>query len=173
MYKTRLMIVLSCVSLLGACNASTTTEDSDSSSSSMMMEDASSSFDPNAPFLDDDASSSDGVELNVHSSESASAMTTSVPSAAVPRVITVSVTDWSFSPTMINVKKGEKVQLKLVGGTGIHSFAVPGLDMNVRIEAGQTVIVDLPTDIAGSFDASCRIPCGPGHKDMKATVVIA
>lgn len=171
------MIALTCASLLAACTASTGVDEGDSSSSASMMEDSSSSVDPNAPFLEEDESSSEGVELNVGSSagatSSAAGATTSSPSAAAPRVITISVSDWSFSPNMINVTKGEKVQLKLVGGTGIHSLAIPGLDMNVRVEAGQTVVVDLPTDTAGTFDAMCRIPCGAGHKEMKATVVIA
>ncbi len=124
-----------------------------------------------APYLEDDSTSSDSVELNINSSADAASSQQAMNDQA--RVVTINVTDWEFSPSMIAVKKGEKVQLKLVGGTGIHSFAVPGLGMNVRVEPGQTVVVDLPTDAVGTFDASCRIPCGPGHKEMKATIVIS
>lgn len=126
-----------------------------------------SSVGRSAPYLEDDSSESseDSVEIDVNAGASAAAGTT--------RVVRVTVTDWEFAPTLISAKKGEKVQLELVGGTGIHSFAVPGLEMNVRVEPGQVVKVDLPTDTVGSFDASCRIPCGPGHKDMKAKIVIS
>jgi cytochrome c oxidase subunit 2 len=93
--------------------------------------------------------------------------------SAQVRVITVAVTTWSFSPATITAKKGEKVQLKLVGGEGIHSFSAPGLGLNVRVTPGQTVMVDLPTDTTGSFDVHCGIPCGPGHPTMQATVVIS
>jgi cytochrome c oxidase subunit II len=154
--------------LLAACNAQTTIDtDSDTSLSS------SEAMTASMPYLDDGSSSSDSVELNVGSSAPAQAASSQQANNGQTRVITINVTDWSFSPSMIAVAKGEKVQLKLVGGTGIHSLAVPGLGMNVRIEAGQTVTVDLPTDTAGTFDAMCRIPCGAGHKDMKATIVIS
>jgi cytochrome c oxidase subunit 2 len=138
--------------LLAACT--TTVDNTDNDSDSAMSESSSS-----GPYLEDETSSDDSVDLDV--------------SAGETRVITMSVTDWEFSPSMITAKKGEKVQLKLVGGTGIHSFAIPDLGMNVRVEAGQTVTVDLPTDKIGSFDARCRIPCGPGHMDMKATIIIS
>ncbi len=151
--------------LLAACNAQTSIDiDSDSSSSS------SEGVTASMPYLDN-GSSSDSVELNISSTPTAASSQQANNGQA--RVIAINVTDWQFSPSMINVKKGERVQLQLTGGTGIHSFAVPGLGLNVRIEPGQTVTVDLPTDAAGTFDASCRIPCGPGHKDMKATIVIS
>ncbi len=152
--------------LLAACNAQAPTGTSSESSSSFSSEEATIMM----PYLDDGSSSSDSVELNINSSAAAASQQTN---NGQTRVITINVTDWEFSPSMIAVAKGEKVQLKLVGGTGIHSFAVPGLGMNVRIEPGQTVTVDLPTDATGTFDASCRIPCGPGHKDMKATIIIS
>ena len=73
---------------------------------------------------------------------------------------------------MITAKKGEKVTLRLVGKTGSHSFAIPGLSINQPIAAGETIEITLPTDTAGTFAFSCRIPCGEGHKDMKGSIVI-
>lgn len=172
MHQTRFLLTLSAAGLLAltACTAAEPSADT-SDTDDAMMEASSAPF-----YLDDESSSAGEVELNVSSMGAAS----SAPQAAASesttngmRTITVNVTDWSFSPAMITAKKGEKVKLKIVGGTGIHSFAVPGLSMNVRIAAGETVTVDLPTDVEGSFDARCAIPCGPGHRDMKATVVIS
>jgi len=172
MDTSRLLRILSLtgVLLLTACASVDTTSDTDDDDDMM---DASSS----APFyLEDESSSAGEVEIDVSSMGAASSAPQAAASQATTngvRTITVDVTDWEFSPAVIAAKKGEKVKLKLVGGTGIHSFAVPGLSMNVRIAAGETVTVDLPTDIAGSFDARCAIPCGPGHRDMKATIVIS
>lgn len=168
---------LSAVSLLllSACQPGSVSDQASSSSSSSseeMMQISSDSSSTSSAF-------SEPIVIDLSSSaasvgaSSAAAAASSKQAMTDTRVITVNVTDWSFSPAAINVKKGEKVQMKLVGGTGIHSFAVPGLNMNVRVEAGQTVVVDLPTGVAGTFDASCRIPCGPGHKDMKAVIVIS
>lgn len=163
-------IALASALVLSACSSAPTTDtDNDTMDEDMDMSASSSPF-----YLEEDSASSDGVVIDVRSAPATSQPAASAPSAnnGQTRVITVNVTDWSFSPAMITAKKGEKVQLKLVGGTGIHSFAVPGLSMNVRLAAGETVTVDLPTDTTGTFDARCAIPCGAGHRDMKATVVI-
>lgn len=117
--------------------------------------------------------------LPTDSSSSVTAMGTSSvavqPSSVAgtqPRMVAVAVSNFAFSPTVITAKKGEKVTLVITGDSGIHGFAVPGLGLNVRVEAGQIVSVDLPTGTVGSFEAFCSIPCGPGHKSMKATIVI-
>jgi cytochrome c oxidase subunit II len=165
--KSLLAMMSASVLLLSACNGSVSIDDEDDGSSSSISFARSS-----GPFLDDeDDDSSEGVELSVPSTSSAQAGT-SVPSGET-RIVTVNVTSWAFSPSTISVKKGEKVQLRLVGGDGIHSFAVPGLGMNVRVEPGQTVTVDLPTTTAGTFEFHCAIPCGSGHRDMKGSLVIS
>ena len=92
--------------------------------------------------------------------------------AMTPRVITITASNWAFSPSSITVKKGEKVTLKLVGESGIHGLAIPGLGISQRIEVGQTVSITLPTDTAGSQSFFCNIPCGSGHKSMMGTITI-
>jgi cytochrome c oxidase subunit 2 len=119
----------------------------------------------------------DPAMLRIPSSGGAATSVAAASAAAsvVPpkiRTIVVSVSTWEFSPSAISVKKGEKVQLQLIGGEGTHSFAVPDLGMNVRVEAGQSVTVDLPTDEAGTFDFRCMVPCGEGHKDMTGKLTI-
>lgn len=88
------------------------------------------------------------------------------------RVIEVNSENWKFAPNVITVKKGEKVQLKITGVSGTHGFAVPDLGINVPVAAGQTVMVDIPTDAVGAHNLFCSIPCGPGHRDMKGQIVI-
>lgn len=130
-----------------------------------------------------DSSSSSGMEVSsammmessssssVSSDEASSAMKTSSAQAQV-RVITITAKNWAFSPATINVKKGEKVQLKIVGTEGIHGFAIADLNLNVTIKAGETVTVDLPTDTAGTFSFRCSVPCGDGHKEMVGMLVV-
>jgi cytochrome c oxidase subunit 2 len=113
------------------------------------------------------------------SSEAASSVAT-VSSAAASseqavqaRVIVVSADNFSFNPSTINAKKGEKVILRIKGVAGIHGFGIPDLGVNVRVDAGGSVDVELPTDTAGSFAFRCTIPCGGGHKSMVGTIVIS
>lgn len=92
--------------------------------------------------------------------------------AAGSRVVDVTVTDWSFSPMTIIVKQGENVSLRLVGEKGIHSLLVADLGLNVRVEAGESPTIAIPTDKTGTFAGRCGVPCGPGHRDMKFTIVV-
>lgn len=94
------------------------------------------------------------------------------PQAASARVISVTSRNWEFAPSVISVKKGENVTLKLQGESGVHGFTVPDLGINVPVQPGETVEVKLPTDTAGVFSGFCSIPCGKGHLDMKVKVVV-
>ena len=88
------------------------------------------------------------------------------------RIVNVDAENWTFTPNVITAKVGEKVVVHLSGKSGVHSFAIPDLGVNVPVAPGQTVDVALPTDKAGTFSFRCAIPCGSGHKDMKGTIVI-
>ena len=185
MYKSRSILPLGVIGLLllAACQPGTGEQGASSSSSSEeeMMEASS------GPFLEEGSSSSaEPVVIDLtssapamHASSMPAVTSSTMPAASSKqaevqtRVITINITNWSFSPSTISVKKGEKVQLKLVGGEGIHSFSAPSLGLNVRVEAGKTVVIDLPTGTTGTFDARCGIPCGSGHSSMKATIVVS
>lgn len=128
------------------------------------------------PYLEQESSESDTAELDLSSAESAQPLTQteveSVDPATGIKTIRISATDWEFSPATIMAKRGENVRLVITADDGTHGFAVPALSINARVEEGQTVTVDLPTDQAGTFDAFCSVPCGEGHADMKATIII-
>jgi cytochrome c oxidase subunit II len=174
-----LLMLAACNPPAADTNVNIDMDDDNAMTSSQTMSMAASS----GPFLDDENNSAsmdeedDGVEIDLDTSATADVTKSASSAPAVQqgqtRVITVNITNWAFSPTMITAKKGEKVQLKLVGGEGIHGFGVPGLGINVRVEGGKIVTIDLPTGTAGTFDVMCTIPCGSGHKSMKATIVIS
>ena len=160
--------------LLAACTSSTGGGVSSSSSttdvSSAMVETSTSSVEAIEP-------SSDAMEQKsstmMHVSSAMEHSSSAASTVSDARVIQVDISNFAFAPTVISVKKGEKVKLKLVGVSGIHGFAAPGLGISVRVSAGETVLVDVPTGTAGSFNAFCNVPCGPGHRDMKATIVVS
>ncbi len=124
----------------------------------------------------DAAGSMAGTSVGASAAASQVQLPASAASSAKPtaqaRVVNVVVEDFAFTPSVIKVKKGEKVTLALEGKTGIHGYAVPGLGINARVEADNTVSVTIPTDKTGTFDVFCSIPCGSGHKSMKSTIII-
>lgn len=126
--------------------------------------------------MDDDSSVASSAMMEQSSSSSGSTMSADSGSGTMqvgePRVIEMTVTDWSFSPSIITASVGEKVVVRLVGGTGMHSFGSTELGINVAVGPGETVDVEIPTDKAGTFSFRCMVPCGEGHKDMTGTIVI-
>lgn len=88
------------------------------------------------------------------------------------RTIHMDVTDWSFTPNAITLKKGESVTLELTGIDGDHGISIPDLGIDKKFDAGETVTVAIPTDKTGTFNFRCNVPCGHGHRDMTGTIVI-
>ncbi len=166
---------LACVALLGACTPTVppVSEESASSSSASQRTEGMVIDGTSSKRQDDDV-----IETSQQSSEGAIEEETSVgvtPAEVTPPVaktIRITTDNWNFSPSMITLKKGEKVTVKLVGKAGIHGFAVPELGINQRVEAGKTVEVEILTDRTGTFSFFCSIPCGQGHRDMKGSIVI-
>lgn len=111
--------------------------------------------------------SDDGTSL-----EAAAAVRRKTLPAPAARTVDIVVDNWSFTPSSLPMKKGESVALRLTAVAGTHSFSVPELGINQRVEAGQTVTVTIPTDQVGAFSFRCAIPCGSGHRDMKGMIVI-
>lgn len=88
------------------------------------------------------------------------------------RVISISVSNFAFTPGSVAVRKGEKITLRLTGESGRHGFAIPELGINVPVDEGKTVDIELPTDKTGTFSFRCSIPCGSGHRDMTGSITI-
>ncbi len=150
MKKFLLLSGLASAALLAACSQSTTTGNTlptdvpaDTSSSVAIV---------------DDTASSEAADKPVDVSDA--------------RIIEVSAKDWEFSPNAITASVGEKVVIRVTGVEGEHSFAIADLGINVPVAAGETKDIPLPTATPGTFEFRCRIPCGPGHKDMTGTIVI-
>ncbi len=108
------------------------------------------------------------------SAEAVSSATASGSSsiAAQARVIRIEASNWTFTPSIITAKVGERVTLELVGVSGNHGIGIPDLGIDVKLNAGETVTVDLPTEKAGTFPFRCNVMCGEGHREMTGSITI-
>lgn len=84
----------------------------------------------------------------------------------------VTAKQWSFSPSVIKVKKGDTVVLKMISVDVAHGVYIPDFGINATIKPGETNIVEFVADKTGTFAFSCNIPCGVGHKAMTGTIVV-
>lgn len=91
---------------------------------------------------------------------------------ASPRVIRITAKNWAFDPNEIHMKNGEHVVFEVTDAEGTHGFAIPDFNINERLALGKTSRIDFTPNKTGRFVIVCSVPCGPGHRDMRATLVV-
>ena len=84
----------------------------------------------------------------------------------------ITAKQWSFSPSIIKVTKGDTVVLKLKTADVMHSYSIPEFGINAEIKPGETTTVEFKADKTGTFVSSCAIYCGVGHVGMKGTLIV-
>lgn len=94
------------------------------------------------------------------------------PDSADAREITVTATNFAFSPSEIRVTKGEKIKLTLVNRGGTHGIGIPAFNVSLRPGPGGTASAVFIADQAGSFPFFCNVFCGEGHRDMHGTLIV-
>ena len=84
----------------------------------------------------------------------------------------ITVKNWKFNPSVIEVNKGDKVELHLETIEGYHGFALPEFGINERLDEGTDVHVEFIADKKGVFNFFCNIPCGQGHGGMNGQLIV-
>lgn len=85
-----------------------------------------------------------------------------------------SIQDWSFTPSTVTVKEGQKVKLLITvpEGDTTHGFALPAFGINKRLSPGTTTTVEFVADKKGNHNFFCSVPCGLGHSGMRGQLVV-
>ena len=84
----------------------------------------------------------------------------------------ITAKQWSFSPSIIKVTKGDTVVLKLKTVDVAHSYSIPEFGINAEIKPGETTVAEFVADKVGTFTSSCKTYCGVGHKGMTGTLIV-
>ncbi len=90
----------------------------------------------------------------------------------VRKEFTVTAKQWSFTPAVIKVKKGDTIVLKLKSTDVTHGIFIPDFKINETMEPGVMKTIEFEADKTGTFTYSCNIPCGAGHKAMSGKIII-
>jgi cytochrome c oxidase subunit II len=91
---------------------------------------------------------------------------------AQPRTIKVSARRFTFTPSEIALKKGERVVLELTTEDVFMGFNVPDFGVRSDIVPGRTTKMSLTPDKAGTFVFLCDVFCGDGHETMSGRMVV-
>jgi cytochrome c oxidase subunit II len=79
---------------------------------------------------------------------------------------------YAFDPSVITVKKGEKVRLFITALDHDHGIKIPAYDIDQMLPKGSTATIEFTADKAGTFEFKCSVPCGKGHRNMKGKLVV-
>lgn len=94
----------------------------------------------------------------------------SLPSAPPPEVappivkeLTISGTEYSFSPVSITVQEGDQVKITFRNdGSIIHNFKISELEVGTKtISPGQTDTIEFTAPVSGTYTIFCSVP---GHR---------
>jgi cytochrome c oxidase subunit 2 len=88
-------------------------------------------------------------------------------------VVKIAAKRFTFSPSVIHLKKGETVILELTSLDRTHGFEAPDLGLTATIKPGAPTRIKVTPTKAGSFSFHCNVFCGDGHEDMNGTIVVS
>lgn len=88
------------------------------------------------------------------------------------KVFEITAKNWEFSPSLIEVNLGDKVELHLESIEGTHGFALLNFGVSETLELGNDVHVEFIADKSGEFNFFCSVFCGVGHGGMTGTLIV-
>ncbi|MEM2137863.1 MAG: cupredoxin domain-containing protein [Candidatus Anstonellaceae archaeon] len=97
---------------------------------------------------------------------------TNTPDTEAVREITLEASNWEFSPSTIEVNKGEKVRITIINKDVAHGIAIPDFNFTLVANAGQNATGDFVASKEGNYTFFCNVFCGDGHRNMKGMLVV-
>ncbi len=91
---------------------------------------------------------------------------------ATSNEIKMTAKKYEFDPSVINVKKGEKVRLVITALDHDHGFKLQAFNIDKRLKKGVPTSVEFTADRVGTFPFECSHFCGVGHGKMKGKLVV-
>ena len=93
-------------------------------------------------------------------------------SGGTVKEFTIEASQFTFSPDIITVNKGDTVKIILVNKDTSHGIAIPDFGVSLKVGAGEQASTEFVADKAGEFTFFCNVFCGDGHKGMKGKLIV-
>ena len=88
------------------------------------------------------------------------------------RVIEITAERFSFTPSEIRVKAGERLDIRLESDDTAHGFHIVGTDVDIELPKrgrGPATVTFQPK--AGRYTFECSRVCGAGHEFMRGVII--
>lgn len=87
-----------------------------------------------------------------------------------PQRIEITAKRFQYAPSEVTVKKGQPVVLVIKSLDVAHGLRFRELNLNTRIEKGESAELQFTPDETGDFIGHCSVFCGSGHGSMIFTL---
>jgi len=84
----------------------------------------------------------------------------------------MTVQDFSYNPSEINVDKGDVVKIKITSLDLRYGFSLLAFNIQEELKPNEEVIVEFVADKQGSFPYISHIFSGKGHYDLKGVIIV-
>ncbi len=91
----------------------------------------------------------------------------SSPAATASEEIVIKAKSWEFDQAEYVIPKDTPVKITVENLNGAHG--IENKDAGIKIRGGKSEVVTLA---AGTYEIKCNIPCGAGHTDMVAKLIV-
>ncbi|RKN86721.1 cupredoxin domain-containing protein [Paenibacillus ginsengarvi] len=81
----------------------------------------------------------------------------------------ITASNFQFDQPEYKVKKGETLQVVLKNKEGTHGIDIAKLGITL---GGKDMSKEVTFNEAGTFEIVCSVPCGAGHVNMKAKLIV-
>jgi cytochrome c oxidase subunit 2 len=79
---------------------------------------------------------------------------------------------FEFTPHTVRVHSGDHVKLVLTALDHTHGIKIKALNINQKVEKGETVTVEFTAPQPGNYPFECSNFCGLGHGKMKGELIV-
>lgn len=80
--------------------------------------------------------------------------------------------NWKFEPSVIKVKNGTKIKLKIKSVDVDHGFSLPDFKVSMYLKPNKELTTEFVANKKGEFSFFCDVLCGSGHRNMKGTLIV-
>ena len=86
--------------------------------------------------------------------------------------VTLYVEQFAFSPSRISVRRGDRVNLRIISKDVTHGIFIDGYGIKKEIVPGYPTFVSFIADKPGKIQIRCAVICGPLHPFMLGEIVV-
>lgn len=99
--------------------------------------------------------------------------THTIAAPKAPRVVKIVAKRFTYTPSVVKLKKGEPVVFELTTEDVPMGMNIPDFKVRSDIIPGRTTKLAFTPDKAGAFTFVCDLFCGDGHEGMEGKLVVS